>query len=52
MINTNIKALAWGPITKATSWHMYFVNGYRFHTKDWSDGKKNHKLWGACKRCY
>lgn len=40
MINTNIKALAWGPITKATSWHMYFVNGYRFHTKDWSDGKK------------
>jgi len=33
-------ALAWGPNSKTTSWNIYFVNGYKFHTKAWSDGKK------------
>ncbi|WJX94647.1 hypothetical protein P8452_76045 [Trifolium repens] len=35
-INPYVKALSWGPCSKATSWHMYFVNGYKFHTQDWS----------------
>ncbi|KAK2383561.1 hypothetical protein QL285_070997 [Trifolium repens] len=39
-INPYVKALSWGPCSKATSWHMYFVNGYKFHTQDWSHGKK------------
>jgi len=37
--NQDLKFLAWGPKSKATSWHTYFVNGYKFHTKDWSHGK-------------
>jgi len=24
---------------KVTKWYTYFVNGYRFHTKEWSHGK-------------
>ncbi|WJX83939.1 hypothetical protein P8452_66562 [Trifolium repens] len=35
-INPYVKALSSGPCSKATSWHMYFVNGYKFHTQDWS----------------
>ncbi|KAK2436720.1 hypothetical protein QL285_021692 [Trifolium repens] len=31
-INPYVKALSWGPCSEATSWHMYFVNGYKFHT--------------------
>lgn len=38
--NIDIRALSWGPKSKPTSWHRYFVNGYKFHTKSWSDGKK------------
>ena len=32
--------LAWGPKTRATSWPMYHVNGYKFHTVEWGRGKK------------
>ncbi|GAU48783.1 hypothetical protein TSUD_406260 [Trifolium subterraneum] len=39
-INPYVKALSQGPCLEATSWHMYFVNGYKFHTQDWSHGKK------------
>jgi hypothetical protein len=39
-INPYVKALSCGPCSKATSWDMYFVNGYKFHTQDWSHGKK------------
>ena len=35
-----LKALALGPNPKATSWNIYFVNGYKFHTQEWSRGKK------------
>lgn len=31
--NPNLKALAGEPSSLATSWNMYFVNGYKFHTK-------------------
>jgi len=40
VINPNLKALSWGPNSKATSWNMYFVNIYKFHTKAWVDRKK------------
>ncbi|XP_058731844.1 uncharacterized protein LOC131603526 isoform X1 [Vicia villosa] len=36
----HLKALALGPSPKATSWNIYFVNGYKFHTQEWSHGKK------------
>jgi len=32
--------LAWGPNSKTTLWNIYFVSGYKFHTKAWSDKKK------------
>jgi len=32
--------LAWGPNSSVTSWNMYFVNGYKFLTNTWSEGKK------------
>lgn len=38
--DTQILSLARGPASKITSWNMYFVNGYKYHTKAWSDGKK------------
>ena len=37
---TAILSLAAGPNSCAKSWNKYFVNGYKFHTKAWSDGKK------------
>jgi len=40
VIDPNMKPLAWGPNSSVTSWNMYFVNGYKFHTKAWSEGKK------------
>ncbi|CAK8574835.1 unnamed protein product [Lathyrus sativus] len=33
-------SLAWGPESNAMSWHKYFINGYKFHTQAWSQGKK------------
>ena len=38
--NHHIRALAYGPGSKVNSWNKFFVNGYKFHTKAWSEGKK------------
>ena len=38
--NHHIRALAYGPASKVTSWNKFFINGYKFHTKTWSEGKK------------
>jgi len=35
-----LKALGWGPNSKARSRNMYFVNRYQFHTNTWIHGKK------------
>ncbi|XP_057418581.1 uncharacterized protein LOC130712785 [Lotus japonicus] len=32
--------LAWGPNRKVETWPIYFVNGFKFHTKEWSVNKK------------
>ena len=38
--NRELRALAWGPKSKVSLWNMWFINGYKFHTKTWSQGKK------------
>ena len=32
--------LAWGLHKKVHTWPIYFVNGFKFHTEEWSIGKK------------
>jgi len=34
------KVLGWRPNSKVTLWNMYFVNGYKFHTNTWTNGKR------------
>ena len=36
----HLRNLAEGPIQSANDWHTYFVNGYKFHTEAWTEGKK------------
>lgn len=38
--NQYLHHIAWGPNRKVHTWPMYFVNGFKFHTEDWSVGKK------------
>jgi len=39
--------LARGPLRVAKSWPIYFVNGYKFHTAAWGDGKTTYNS-GVC----
>ena len=41
--------LAWGPLHKVKTWPMYYVNGYKFHTQSWNEGKKTFNC-GICVR--
>jgi hypothetical protein len=34
-----IHNIAWGPLNIVHTWPIYFVNGYKFHTTSWSEGK-------------
>ena len=36
----HLRSLSVGPRQRVNEWHTYFVNGYKFHTKIWSEGKK------------
>ncbi|KAI5414518.1 hypothetical protein KIW84_040134 [Lathyrus oleraceus] len=38
--NQDIIALSRSPASMAISWNMYFINGYKFHTEEWSKGRK------------
>jgi len=38
--NQHLHHLAWGPKKKVHTWPIYFVNSFKFHTEDWSYGKK------------
>ncbi|KAH1253813.1 hypothetical protein GmHk_04G010384 [Glycine max] len=38
--NQHLKDLSYGPMSYVKEWHTYFVNGYKFHTQAWSEGKK------------
>ncbi|KAI0516679.1 hypothetical protein KFK09_009356 [Dendrobium nobile] len=44
-----LQALAWGPMRKVKTWPIYIVNGFRFHTKSWSEGRKTEN-YGVCVR--
>ena len=39
MSDPNILALAWGPLRIVKTWPIYFVNGFKFHTRSHSIGK-------------
>ncbi|PHT46235.1 hypothetical protein CQW23_15393 [Capsicum baccatum] len=36
-----------GPLRKAKSWPVYFVNGYKFHTSSWGEGQSTYNS-GVC----
>jgi len=38
--NQHLKDLSYGRMSYVKEWHTYFVNGYKFHTQAWSEGKK------------
>ncbi|XP_058758797.1 uncharacterized protein LOC131632049 [Vicia villosa] len=38
--NQDIIALSRSPASMAISWNIYFINGYKFHTEEWSKGRK------------
>lgn len=44
-----LQSLAWGPVNKANSWPMYYVNGYKFHTFEWGQGRATDNS-GVCVR--
>jgi hypothetical protein len=39
--------LARGPLRQAKSWPIYFVNGFKFHTTSWGEGKTTYNS-GVC----
>ncbi|XP_052620614.1 uncharacterized protein LOC111890162 isoform X1 [Lactuca sativa] len=52
-INQHLKCLARGPLRHVRSYKGYFVNGYKFHTEKYGDGRVTHNS-GVCVRgtCY
>src|SRR4051812_18410288 len=36
----HLRNLVEDPIKSVNKWHTYFVNGYKFHTDEWKEGKK------------
>jgi len=38
--NQHLKDLSYGSMSYIKEWHTYFVNGYKFHTRAWTSGKK------------
>ena len=40
MRNQHLKDLSYGPMSCVKEWHTGFVNGYKFHTQAWTEGKK------------
>jgi hypothetical protein len=47
VLDQNIHALAWGPLRIVKTWPIYFVNGFKFHTKAHSIGKSTMNC-GVC----
>ncbi|KAL4570931.1 hypothetical protein LXL04_026596 [Taraxacum kok-saghyz] len=52
-ITQHLKDLARGPLRHVRSYEGYFVNGYKFHTEKYGDGRVTHNS-GVCVRgtCY
>ena len=40
MRNQHLKDLLYCPMSHVKEWRTYFVNGYKFHTQAWTEGKK------------
>ena len=40
MRSQHLRGLSLGPLRCEKEWHTFFVNGYKFHTHAWSEGKK------------
>lgn len=38
--NQHLRNLSNGPHSSFKEWHTYFVNGYKFHTQSWTEGKE------------
>ncbi|WVZ15584.1 hypothetical protein V8G54_013150 [Vigna mungo] len=38
--NQHLRDLSLAPLRCVKEWHTYFVNGYKFHTHAWSQGKR------------
>ncbi|PNX55394.1 hypothetical protein L195_g049023, partial [Trifolium pratense] len=36
----HLRNLSDGPVSNVKQWHTYFVNGYKFHTHGWTEGKE------------
>jgi len=44
-----IRDMSWGPLRMVRTWPMYIINGYKFHTDSWSQGKSMRNS-GVCTR--
>lgn len=44
-----IRDMSWGPLRMVRTWPMYIINGYKFHTDSWSQGKSTRNS-GVCTR--
>lgn len=42
-----IQNIGWGPTPHVRLWPMYFVNGYKFHTVEWSNSRSTEN-YGVC----
>jgi hypothetical protein len=43
----HLRNLAVGPKSNVKQWHTYIVNGYKFHTRSWTEGKETNNS-GVC----
>jgi hypothetical protein len=43
----HLRNLSDGPVSNVKQWHTYFVNGYKFHTQSWTEGKETRNS-GVC----
>ncbi|CAH9140854.1 unnamed protein product [Cuscuta epithymum] len=38
-VDSLLESLAWGPETLVRCWSIYFINGYKYHTRAYGDNK-------------
>ncbi|WVZ16156.1 hypothetical protein V8G54_009138 [Vigna mungo] len=43
--NQHLRDLSLSPLRCVKEWHTYFVNGYKFHTHAWTQGKRTINSW-------
>ena len=45
--NLLIQNIGWGSTPNMRYWSMYFMNGYKFHTVEWSNSRST-EIFGVC----